>query len=100
MGWTPDRFKKPTPVELKRSLTSEQYRVTQEGGTECAFSNEFAVEHDDGLYVDIVSGEPLFASNAKFDSGTGWPSFFQPVAPENIVTKEDRQFGMRRIEVR
>jgi peptide-methionine (R)-S-oxide reductase len=81
-------------------LTPEQYQVTQEAATEPAFRNEFWDSHDAGLYVDIVSGEPLFASTQKFDSGCGWPSFTTPIDPANVVSKEDRSYGMIRTEVR
>jgi peptide-methionine (R)-S-oxide reductase len=81
-------------------LTAEQYRVTQQAATEPAFRNEFWDRHDAGLYVDIVSGEPLFASVNKYDSHTGWPSFTVPIDPANIVLKEDNSFGVRATEVR
>jgi peptide-methionine (R)-S-oxide reductase len=86
--------------EAVAKLTSEQYRVTQEAGTEPAFRNEFWNRNDAGLYVDVVSGEPLFASVHKFDSGTGWPSFTVPVEPGNVVDKPDYSYGMVRTEVR
>jgi peptide-methionine (R)-S-oxide reductase len=81
-------------------LTPEQYRVTQEAVTEPAFRNEFWDSHDAGLYVDVVSGEPLFASAHKFDSSCGWPSFTTPIDPANVVAKEDHSYGMVRTEVR
>jgi peptide-methionine (R)-S-oxide reductase len=81
-------------------LTPRQYAVTQEAATEPAFNNEFWDKKDAGIYVDIVSGEPLFASKQKFDSGCGWPSFTVPLEPGNVVQKEDRSHGMRRVEVR
>jgi peptide-methionine (R)-S-oxide reductase len=81
-------------------LTPEQYEVTQEAATEPAFRNEFWDNHEAGLYVDVVSGEPLFASTNKYDSGSGWPSFTVPVQPENVVVKQDRSYGMVRTEVR
>jgi peptide-methionine (R)-S-oxide reductase len=81
-------------------LTPEQYRVTQEDGTERPFTGEHYDNKEDGLYVDIVSGEPLFASYDKYDSGCGWPSFTQPVAKEHVVDRMDTSHGMRRIEVR
>ena len=81
-------------------LTRKQYDVTQNGDTERAFSGEFWNNHEAGLYVDIVSEEPLFASIDKFDSGSGWPSFTVPIDPENVVLKQDRTFGMVRTEVR
>jgi peptide-methionine (R)-S-oxide reductase len=81
-------------------LTPEQYEVTQEAATEPAFRNEFWDNHEAGLYVDVVSGEPLFASTNKYDSGSGWPSFTAPVQPDNVVVKQDRSYGMVRSEVR
>ncbi len=92
-------FKKPTTEELARTLTPEQYAVTQQCGTEPPFRNEYWDHHEPGLYVDIVSGEPLFASVDKFDSGSGWPSFTRPVAP-NVAEVSDTTHGMRRVEVR
>jgi peptide-methionine (R)-S-oxide reductase len=86
--------------EAVKSLTSEQYRVTQEEGTEAPFRNAYWDNKAPGLYVDVVSGEPLFASVHKFDSGTGWPSFWRPVDPDNIVEKTDRSLFMTRTEVR
>jgi peptide methionine sulfoxide reductase msrA/msrB len=93
-------FVKPSKDELKKRLTSMQYKVTQENGTEPAFSNEYADNHKPGIYVDIVSGEPLFSSVDKYESGTGWPSFIRPLEKDNIVTKEDRGFFSVRTEVR
>ncbi|HEV7742686.1 MAG TPA: peptide-methionine (R)-S-oxide reductase MsrB [Pseudolysinimonas sp.] len=81
-------------------LTPDQYAVTQTDATEPAFRNEFWDNHDDGIYVDVVSGEPLFSSRDKFDSGSGWPSFTRPIEPAHIVNKEDRSFWMKRTEVR
>jgi peptide-methionine (R)-S-oxide reductase len=81
-------------------LTPNQYSVTQESATEPAFRNEFWDHHEAGLYVDIVSGEPLFTSTKKFDSGCGWPSFTAPISNENVIEHKDRTFGMTRIEVR
>lgn len=81
-------------------LTPLQYRVTQQDGTEPAFRNEYWNTHDAGLYVDIVSGQPLFSSTDKYDSGTGWPSFTRPIAPEAITTRVDRSLFMKRVEVR
>jgi peptide methionine sulfoxide reductase msrA/msrB len=94
------QFKKPSAEELKKSLTPLQYNVTQENGTEMPFKNEYWNHHEEGIYVDIVSGEPLFNSTDKFDSGTGWPSFTRPLEPGNIVTREDRSIGRVRVEVR
>lgn len=93
-------FKKPSDEELRRRLTPLQYQVTRHEGTEPPFANEFYDNKREGIYVDIVSGEPLFSSRDKFDSGTGWPSFTRPLAPENIVTRADYKLGMERTEVR
>jgi methionine-R-sulfoxide reductase len=81
-------------------LTPEQYRVTQESGTEPAFANAYFDKKEPGIYVDVVSGEPLFASVNKYDSRTGWPSFTAPIEPGNVVEKRDTSYGMTRIEVR
>ncbi len=91
---------KMTDKELRQRLTPEQYRVTQEDGTERAFKNDYWDNHRPGIYVDVVSGEPLFASIHKFDSGSGWPSFTQPLVDDNIVEKKDRSWLMVRTEVR
>jgi peptide-methionine (R)-S-oxide reductase len=93
-------FHKPSDPELQKKLSPLQYRVTQHEGTEPAFRNEYWDNHEAGIYVDVVSGEPLFSSLDKFDSGTGWPSFTRPLVPENIKTKTDRTLGMARTEVR
>ena len=93
-------FKKPSDEELRRRLTPLQYEVTQKEGTEPAYKNEYWDNHREGIYVDIVSGEPLFSSLDKFESGTGWPSFTKPLEPGNIVEREDRSFFMRRTEVK
>jgi peptide methionine sulfoxide reductase msrA/msrB len=87
-------------TELKENLTPLQYEVACEGGTEPAFRNEFWDNHEPGIYVDIVSGKPLFSSTDKFDSGTGWPSFTRPIDPSEVVEHNDRSYGMRRTEVR
>ena len=92
--------KKPADAELKKKLTPLQYEVTQNDGTEPAFKNEYWNNHEPGIYVDVVSGEVLFSSLDKFDSGTGWPSFTRPLEPGNVVTKSDRKFFMVRTEVR
>ena len=92
--------KKPSPAELKQKLTAMQFHVTQEAGTEPPFRNEYWNEHRDGVYVDIVSGKPLFSSKDKFDSGCGWPSFTKPLAGEDVVEKRDATLGMVRTEVR
>ncbi len=88
-----------TPEALAR-LTPQQYRVTQDDVTEPAFRNQYWNNHDAGIYVDVVSGEPLFASVDKFDSGSGWPSFTVPIDAANVVQKKDRSWGMTRTEVR
>lgn len=92
-------YQKPSADELAKALTPEQFAVTQQCGTEPPFRNAFWDNHDAGLYVDVVSGEPLFASTDKFDSGSGWPSFTRPIAP-NVTEVMDTSHGMRRIEVR
>jgi peptide methionine sulfoxide reductase msrA/msrB len=99
-GGSMSQFAKPSDDELKNKLTKIQYEVTQNDGTEPPFRNEYWDNHADGIYVDVVSGEPLFSSLDKFDSGTGWPSFTRPLEPENVVTKKDRKFFMVRTEVR
>lgn len=93
-------YKKPSKEELKKKLTPLQFKVTQEEGTEPAFHNEYWDNKKAGIYVDIVSGEPLFSSLDKYDSGTGWPSFTRPLEPGNIMEKEDRSFFTTRTEVR
>ena len=93
-------FKKPETAELKKKLSSEQFAVTQQCGTEPAFHNAYWDNHKPGIYVDVVSGEPLFSSLDKFDSGTGWPSFTKPVNGTDVVEKKDSTFGMVRTEVR
>jgi peptide methionine sulfoxide reductase msrA/msrB len=95
-----DKYVKPADDVLKKKLSAMQYKVTQEDGTEPAFNNEYFDNKSAGIYVDIVSGEPLFSSTDKFDSGTGWPSFTRPLVPENIVERDDRKFFMVRTEVR
>ena len=91
---------KPLKEELRKTLTPLQYKVTQEDGTERAFDNEYWDNKKEGIYVDIVSGEPLFSSNDKFKSGTGWPSFTKPLEAESIVEKEDRGLFATRTEIR
>ena len=93
-------FKKPSRAELEKILTPLQFRVTQEEGTEPPFKNEYWDDKEQGIYVDIVSGEPLFSSTDKFDSGTGWPSFTRPIKPEAVMEHTDRKLFMTRIEVR
>ncbi len=93
-----DTYRKD-PEKLAQ-LTEEQYQVTQESATEPAFRNKFWDNKEAGLYVDVVSGEPLFASTQKFDSGCGWPSFTKPIDPDNVAETPDLSYGMTRIEVR
>jgi methionine-R-sulfoxide reductase len=93
-------FKKPDDATLRKILTPMQYKVTQKEGTEPPFKNEYDDNRRAGIYVDIVSGEPLFSSLDKFDSGTGWPSFTKPLEPGDIVEKEDKTLFMKRVEVR
>jgi peptide-methionine (R)-S-oxide reductase len=99
-GHSMSAYKKPAESELKQKLTPTQYQVTQHEATERPFQNEYWDNHEAGIYVDVVSGEPLFSSLDKFDSGTGWPSFTKPLVPENIKTKTDRSLFMTRTEVR
>ncbi len=94
------KYKKPSESDIRKLLSPQQFNVTQREGTEPAFDNEYWDNHREGIYVDVVSGEPLFSSTDKFDSETGWPSFTRPLAPGNIVLNEDRSFGMVRTEVR
>jgi len=96
----PGKYAKPGDEALRKRLTPLQYQVTQKEGTEPAYKNEYWDNKREGIYVDIVSGEPLFSSRDKYDSGTGWPSFTKPLAPENITTREDRHFFTKRTEVR
>ncbi len=96
----PPSYGKPSDEELRETLTPLQYRVTQENGTEPPFDNPYWNNKEAGIYVDVVSGEPLFSSVHKYDSGTGWPSFYEALEPDNIVTREDNSLWMRRIEVR
>ena len=93
-------FKKPADTELRKTLSPLQYEVTQHGATERAFDNEYWNHHEPGIYVDVVSGEPLFASADKFDSGCGWPSFSRPIESGRIQEHRDTSFGMIRTEVR
>ena len=99
-GWNPMHFKKLSDGELKKTLTPLQYEVTQHAATEPPFRNEYWDNHQAGIYVDVVSGEPLFSSLDKFDSGTGWPSFTKPLEPGNIREDVDRSLFMVRTEVR
>jgi peptide methionine sulfoxide reductase msrA/msrB len=95
-----EKFVKPPKEQLKKELTPMQYKVTQQDGTEPAFDNEYWDNKREGIYVDVVSGEPLFSSLDKYDSGTGWPSFKKPLDPSNIIEKDDWSFFTRRTEVR
>jgi methionine-R-sulfoxide reductase len=95
-----EKYHKPSDAELRKKLTAMQYDVTQKSGTERAFSGEYWDNHQDGLYVDVVTGEPLFSSRDKFNSGTGWPSFTRPVDPNNLKKESDGSHGMQRDEVR
>jgi methionine-R-sulfoxide reductase len=93
-------YHKPGEAELRRTLSAEQYHVTQEEGTEMPFHNQYWNNHAAGIYVDVVSGEPLFSSLDKFESGTGWPSFTRPLEPANVRTREDHRLFSARTEVR
>jgi len=102
-SYEPERmkdFKKPEPAQLRKQLSSEQFAVTQQCGTEPPFHNAYWDNHKPGIYVDVVSGEPLFSSLDKFDSGTGWPSFTQPLKDTDVVEKKDSALRMERTEVR
>lgn len=93
-------FTKPSDQELRARLTRDQYEVTQHEGTEPPYRNQYWDNHRDGIYVDVVSGEPLFSSLDKYDSGTGWPSFTRPLEPDNIDTQTDFKLILPRTEVR
>jgi methionine-R-sulfoxide reductase len=93
-------YRKPSDAELRQKLSPMQYEVTQHEGTEPPFSNAYWNNKHAGIYVDVASGEPLFSSLDKYDSGTGWPSFTQPLEPDHIITHTDFKFFMRRTEVR
>ena len=99
-GWSMETFVKPSDEELEERLTPMQYQVTQHEGTEPPFRNEYWDNHEPGIYVDVVSGEPLFSSEDKFESGTGWPSFTRPLEPENVAEKRDFKLLVPRTEVR
>jgi methionine-R-sulfoxide reductase len=90
----------PTDADLQKQLTKDQYRVTRQCGTEPAFQNAYWDNHKPGIYVDIITGEPLFSSLDKFDSGTGWPSFTKPIKKDKVTEKRDVSYGMERTEVR
>lgn len=98
-GWT-GSFQKPSDAELRKRLTPLQYEVTQKEGTERPFANEYWNNHRPGIYVEVVSGEPLFSSLDKYESGTGWPSFTKPLEKANIKTGRDFRLGLPRTEVR
>jgi peptide methionine sulfoxide reductase msrA/msrB len=91
---------KPADASLRKQLTELQYEVTQHGETEPPFHNAYWDNHAAGIYVDVVTGEPLFSSTNKFDSGTGWPSFYEPIAPGILLEKRDGTHGLERVEVR
>jgi peptide methionine sulfoxide reductase msrA/msrB len=93
-------YNKPSEENLRETLTQQQYYVTQENGTETPFDNPFWNNKEEGIYVDIVTGEPLFSSTQKYESGTGWPSFYDALEPDNIRIREDNSLGMKRLEVR
>jgi methionine-R-sulfoxide reductase len=99
-GWNAVTFTKPSEAELKQKLSPMQFKVTQKDGTEPPFQNAYWDNHEDGIYVDVVSGEPLFSSRDKYDSGTGWPSFTRPLEPGNIAEHQDRKLFYTRTEVR
>ena len=90
----------PSEAELQQTLTKDQYKVTRQCGTETPFHNAYWDNHKPGIYVDLITGEPLFSSLDKFDSGTGWPSFTKPIKSDNVTEKRDTSYGMERIEVR
>jgi peptide-methionine (R)-S-oxide reductase len=99
-GWNPVDYRKPSDGDLRQRLTPEQYAVTQKDATERPFANQYWNNHAAGIYVDVVSGEPLFSSTDKYDSGTGWPSFTKPLEPDNITTHTDHKLIYSRTEVR
>lgn len=94
------KYTKPSKEEIKEKLSDIQYAVTQENATERPFSSEFNMNNEEGIYIDIVSGEPLFSSNDQYNAGCGWPSFTKPIEDKNIVEKKDNTHGMIRTEVR
>jgi peptide-methionine (R)-S-oxide reductase len=100
MAWDPSKYQKMDDKELHKKLSPQQYDVTQKSGTESPFHNEYWDNKKDGIYVDVVSGEPLFSSLDKFDSGTGWPSFTKPLKEDAVDTKADKSLLSERIEVR
>src|SRR2546425_11734279 len=94
-----EKYKKPTDSEIRKMLTPKQYDVTQKAATEAPFHNAFWDNHKAGIYVDVGSGEPLFSSVEKFDSQTGWPSFYKPLVASNVTKESDTSLGMERTEV-
>jgi methionine-R-sulfoxide reductase len=99
-AWDSSQFKGEKKAEATKKLSSEQFDVTQKEGTEPPFHNTYWDNHEAGIYVDVVSGEPLFSSKDKFESGTGWPSFTRPLVKENVIEKKDNSLLMQRTEVR
>ena len=99
-SWDAKDYKKQSRNDIKKKLTFLQFQVTQQASTEPPFKNDFYNKKDAGIYVDIASGEPLFSSLDKYDSGTGWPSFSKPLVKENVTEKSDHDLGVERIEVR
>lgn len=99
-AWDSKKIKKLTEKELKKKLTDQQFQITQKSGTELPFKNKYWNNKKEGIYVDVVYGEPLFSSLDKYDSGTGWPSFTRPLVKGNIVEKSDHSLGVVRTEVR
>lgn len=93
-------YKKPTEEILRKKLSPQEYAVTQEEATEAPHNNKYNKHFEEGIYVDIVSGEPLFSSKAKYDSGSGWPAFYEPIEKDNIVEKKDNKLFLQRVEVR
>jgi methionine-R-sulfoxide reductase len=100
LAWDGASYQKATASQLKKRLSSEQYEVTQNAGTEPPFHNQYWDNHVEGIYVDVVSGEPLFSSLDKYDSGTGWPSFSKPLVKDNIVERKDTALSSERTEIR
>ena len=100
MAWTSEDYKAPSKDQLKSKLSALQFKVTQKDGTEAPFKNEYWDNKKSGIYVDVVSGEPLFSSIDKYESGTGWPSFTKPLIEDHVTTKKDRKLFVTRVEVR
>lgn len=94
------QYRKPSDEELRRKLTAEQYAVTQQGATERPYTNKYDHEFRPGIYVDVTTGQPLFVSTDKYDSGCGWPAFSRPISPDALTEHIDNSHGMRRVEVR